>query len=158
MNSNPDSYRKLLQLQKLEGNKFCFECSSPNTQWASSNLGIFICLDCAGIHRGLGVHISFVRSISMDQFKPDELLKMEKGGNNRLRNYFIENNIPFSLSPKEKYDNPKIQEYRNILSCEVEYGGIGIEPIKKKNSNDSKELFYNCETIDKNFDVDNDFN
>lgn len=40
---------------------FCTEiliCRGP--RWASVNLGIFICMQCSGIHRSLGVHISKV--------------------------------------------------------------------------------------------------
>ena len=35
-------------------------CRGP--RWASVNLGIFICMQCSGIHRSLGVHISKVLS------------------------------------------------------------------------------------------------
>ena len=35
-----------------------FSCRGP--RWASVNLGIFICMECSGIHRSLGVHISKV--------------------------------------------------------------------------------------------------
>ncbi len=38
-------------------NKLCFECQKVNPQWASVPFGIIICLECAGSHRALGVHL-----------------------------------------------------------------------------------------------------
>lgn len=133
MSIDPDTRRKLLNLQKQGENKKCFDCSAPNPQWASPKFGIFICLECAGIHRGLGVHISFVRSITMDQFKPEETLRMEKGGNEKLRLYFQEHNIDLALPAKQKYDNYIAEDYKELLTCEIE----GREYVQKDHSGES---------------------
>lgn len=53
-------------LRAIPGNDICAECSAPEPDWASLNLGVLLCIECSGVHRNLGVHISKVRSLTLD--------------------------------------------------------------------------------------------
>ncbi|KIH47429.1 putative GTP-ase activating protein, partial [Ancylostoma duodenale] len=60
----------LLEMLKEEENKYCADCQAKTPRWAAWNLGVFICIRCAGIHRNLGVHISKVYEHSLpDHFR-----------------------------------------------------------------------------------------
>ncbi|KAE8724573.1 ADP-ribosylation factor GTPase-activating protein AGD2 [Hibiscus syriacus] len=52
--------------REVPGNDVCAECNAPEPDWASLNLGILFCIECSGVHRNLGVHISKVRSLTLD--------------------------------------------------------------------------------------------
>lgn len=64
--------RKRLAAWARENNPACADCGRANPTWASVNLGVLVCLECAGRHRSLGVHVSKMRSISLDTILPDE--------------------------------------------------------------------------------------
>ncbi|KAI1344851.1 ArfGap-domain-containing protein [Xylariaceae sp. FL0016] len=68
-------------LQNVPGNNTCADCSARNPSWASWNLGIFLCMRCAAVHRKLGTHISKVKSLSMDSWNTEQVESMKRSGN-----------------------------------------------------------------------------
>ena len=82
----------LADMLREEDNKYCADCLAKGTvnlvmvfdrgnrilcflgpRWASWNLGVFICIRCAGIHRNLGVHISRVKSVNLDSWTGEQI-------------------------------------------------------------------------------------
>lgn len=65
--------RELQELLRVPGNGQCADCSARNPGWASWNLGIFLCMRCASLHRKMGTHISKVKSLSMDTWSSEQV-------------------------------------------------------------------------------------
>ncbi|XP_064410005.1 arf-GAP with SH3 domain, ANK repeat and PH domain-containing protein 1 isoform X2 [Latimeria chalumnae] len=85
-------------VQRTPGNEICCDCGATDPTWLSTNLGILTCIECSGIHREMGVHISRIQSLELDKLGTSELLLAKNVGNNSF-NEIMEGNLP-SPSPK----------------------------------------------------------
>ncbi|CAK4015969.1 UBA domain-containing 3 [Lecanosticta acicola] len=68
-------------IRSVPGNDRCADCAAKNPGWASWNLGVFLCMRCAALHRKLGTHVSKVKSLSMDSWSTEQVDGMKKVGN-----------------------------------------------------------------------------
>ncbi|KAM6976966.1 arf-GAP with GTPase, ANK repeat and PH domain-containing protein 2 [Aplochiton taeniatus] len=87
-NKKQNSQSEAVALQAIrnaKGNNLCVDCEAPNPTWASLNLGALICIECSGIHRNLGTHLSRVRSLDLDDW-PGELTQVLAAIGNHLAN------------------------------------------------------------------------
>ncbi|KAF3917783.1 hypothetical protein ABW20_dc0103298 [Dactylellina cionopaga] len=94
------------QLLKLPGNKHCADCKrNAHPRWASWNLGVFVCIRCSGLHRGMGTHISKVKSVDLDTWTDEQLQSVLRWGNSRANKYW-EAKLASGHTPSEsKIDN-----------------------------------------------------
>lgn len=92
-NSTTDSELMQTVKTKVPGNGYCADCGAPSPDWASLNLGILMCIECSGVHRNLGSHISKVRSVGLDEWAPGHLSVMQTIGN-ELANSVWEASVP----------------------------------------------------------------
>ncbi|XP_017014678.2 centaurin-gamma-1A isoform X1 [Drosophila takahashii] len=87
--------------QRVPGNGFCVDCGAPNPEWASLNLGVLMCIECSGVHRNLGSHISKVRSLGLDDWPSPHLSVMLAIGNS-LANSVWESNTRQRVKPNSQ--------------------------------------------------------
>lgn len=104
--STPSDPAGMQAIRTIRGNNSCADCGAPNPDWASINLGTIVCIECSGIHRNLGTHLSRVRSLDLDEWPPDLVRVMMSIGNG-IANSVWENSLknrtkPGPTSPRDE--------------------------------------------------------
>ncbi|XP_067404747.1 arf-GAP with GTPase, ANK repeat and PH domain-containing protein 1 isoform X5 [Emydura macquarii macquarii] len=88
----------LQSIRNIRGNSHCVDCKAQDPDWASLNLGALMCIECSGIHRNLGTHLSRVRSLDLDDW-PIELIKVMSSIGNELANSVWEESNQGRMKP-----------------------------------------------------------
>jgi len=99
-----------LNSQLRAANPTCADCDTPDPDWVCINHGIFICIECSGIHRNMGVHVSKVRSLSLDSWHPELLQLLGAIGNAKFNALYEGSTLadfekPNPTSPRDVKDD-----------------------------------------------------
>lgn len=141
-------------IQKDPGNKLCADCHAPNPSWVSTNIGIFLCIKCASVHRSMGTQTSKIRSSALDYWEEPQMENLKRVGNTRaarvwearLPSDFIRPGNKAHPRTRETFIREKYEKKRWFDKEEYERVYLG-KSAKKTTKNVTRNLisFEDCE-------------
>jgi len=127
----------------IPGNSVCADCRKNQPRWCSINLGVVLCIDCSGVHRSLGTHISKVRSLTLDAFQRETIDLMKVLGNSTVNKIFSPNLKNLSIdSNSERQSFVKDKYMSKIYTISTTEFLDGYDKISISNLNYAKPYKY----------------
>ncbi|EIN14452.1 ArfGap-domain-containing protein [Punctularia strigosozonata HHB-11173 SS5] len=112
--------KAVLELVNQPGNTTCADCHAHNPRWASWNLGIFICVHCAAVHRKIGTHITKVKSLTLDSWTKEQVETMRSIGNIASNNKYNPDETRFP-PPANMIDSERDSELEKYIRAKYEF-------------------------------------
>ncbi|KAI8369514.1 uncharacterized protein BYT42DRAFT_584729 [Radiomyces spectabilis] len=134
--------RLLTELRMDSSNLICADCDAKNPEWCSLNLGVLLCIECSGIHRSLGTHISKIRSLTLDStsYTPDIVELLRSMGNDRSNQIWDKHS-----HSKDKSHKPTPTDSREVKLQYIQAKYVDRMFVNKKDDNvDPAELLYDA--------------
>ena len=128
----PEALNLVKNLMELPDNNLCADCQHKVAKWASSTLGVFICIDCSGIHRNLGTHITFVRSCTLDSWTPEQARVMKRVGN-KIANEYWEARLPPDFIRPSSTDRVNMEAFIRAKYVQKLWAAPGEPPHLRTN-------------------------
>ncbi|KAI3426323.1 hypothetical protein D9Q98_008696 [Chlorella vulgaris] len=139
----------LKRLLELPANRACADCggsgSGARPGWASISCGVFICMRCAGVHRGIGVHVSKVRSCTLDTWLPDQVEFMARTGN-ALANAYWEAKLGQGQGgkPSQLTSLPELEAFVRRKYAGKEYAAGTWPPLQLADGPEVSAILADC--------------
>eukprot|EP00607_Mallomonas_marina_P008350 CAMPEP_0182424482 /NCGR_PEP_ID=MMETSP1167-20130531/10693_1 /TAXON_ID=2988 /ORGANISM="Mallomonas Sp, Strain CCMP3275" /LENGTH=861 /DNA_ID=CAMNT_0024604331 /DNA_START=153 /DNA_END=2738 /DNA_ORIENTATION=+ len=127
-------------LQPLrEVNPVCVDCGAEAPEWASVNLCVMVCIECSGTHRGMGTHVSKVRSLTLDKWTPNHLKMIELISNTR-------SNMIWEERQREILETEREKQFTGDLQAAAE-----LHKPNHNSSREHKEMYIIAKYVKKRF-------
>merc|ERR1719359_2429303 len=135
-----EHHRMLKKLRSQRVIDRCAEWGAQDTTWSSVNLGVFLCVRCADVHRALGTHISKVKGCGGTYlWGADEIAQMQRLGNRAWGSDVF--HIDSSASKEEllricrrKYENKPLPQTKDKLDLATVTPRTSIAPVASRRS------------------------